>query len=199
MKTFQSKVLDEFELIANRYGCEAVQNPEGSGEGQVLALRSWKTIAYFRYQFSGGVITILFNGAILSQAVDARRTEARVFGEVGAFERWADLLFEQYTCGECDGHHRPGTDCVWEIPVSELAALVRESWPGGPLTPHAVVTKLRALGRPAVDAEVLAIYEELRAEWPGLCKECRQKNVSEHGMCEGCLHDAYRSGWEPGQ
>ena len=20
----------------------------------------------------------------------------------------------------------------------------------------------------------------------------------EHGMCEGCLHDAYRSGWEPG-
>lgn len=32
------------------------------------------------------------------------------------------------------------------------------------------------------------------------CSECDTPGakVVEHGMCESCLHDAYRSGWQPG-
>jgi len=31
-----------------------------------------------------------------------------------------------------------------------------------------------------------------------LCKECLMSPAEEHGMCGPCLHDAYRSGWQPG-
>lgn len=29
------------------------------------------------------------------------------------------------------------------------------------------------------------------------CSECGEKPAEEFGMCDGCLHDAQRSGWNP--
>jgi hypothetical protein len=31
-----------------------------------------------------------------------------------------------------------------------------------------------------------------------VCSQCREALAEEHGMCGSCLHDAKRSGWEPG-
>lgn len=30
------------------------------------------------------------------------------------------------------------------------------------------------------------------------CRECGDAEADTHGMCASCLHDAYRSGWNPG-
>jgi hypothetical protein len=30
------------------------------------------------------------------------------------------------------------------------------------------------------------------------CVECGEQEADEHGMCPSCLHNAYRSGWQPG-
>lgn len=54
--------------------------------------------------------------------------------------------------------------------------------------------------------EVEALHEALRValdlldeEWPTFCDNCDEGNeVDEHDMCSSCLHNAYRSGWEPG-
>jgi hypothetical protein len=30
------------------------------------------------------------------------------------------------------------------------------------------------------------------------CSQCDDSDAAEHGMCGSCLHNAYRSGWNPG-
>ena len=32
-----------------------------------------------------------------------------------------------------------------------------------------------------------------------MCSQCHHQPAEDHGMCGGCLHDAYRSGWVPGE
>lgn len=54
------------------------------------------------------------------------------------------------------------------------------------------------------DAEALILAHSLGDdegdEHFGLaCSQCEVNRAEEHGMCSSCLHDAYRSGWEPGQ
>lgn len=56
------------------------------------------------------------------------------------------------------------------------------------------------------DEEIEALREALDValdmlgvDRPEICDNCDDGNeVDEHDLCASCLHDAYRSGWEPG-
>ena len=46
--------------------------------------------------------------------------------------------------------------------------------------------------------EVAYLPEDEEDELEDPCSECGNEEAEEHGMCASCLHDAYRSGWQPG-
>lgn len=50
------------------------------------------------------------------------------------------------------------------------------------------------------NATIGDMLDELEYELPPErpCIECGIHEDEEHGMCGSCLHDAYRSGWQPG-
>lgn len=124
MKSFQDRLFEQFEQIANAHGCEITQQADWGNTGQLIALSNGKqfaVVARLHYRINSGISQIWFNdadsnrpfvqGADLDRgigpeitAVDGttRRRNADVFsfeahdvvGINAMFARWNQLLGE---------------------------------------------------------------------------------------------------------
>lgn len=102
MITLQQKMIDQFEAIAKKNGCELVQvSGGGSNVGRLMAqLRNpayggqFQTVAYLDYRFNSGQNTIEFNGNRPSHGSDMSElfasTEDAKINQV--MRKWQQLI-----------------------------------------------------------------------------------------------------------
>lgn len=107
MKSFQTRLFEQLEKIANEHGCELVQKAEYANTGTLMALEkgaAYKLVARLRYSIHDGISEIRFNGTSDGPWLDPaspyrRRNPDCIYfradepDKVNAvFTRWAALL-----------------------------------------------------------------------------------------------------------
>jgi len=63
VKSFQTRLEERFEALADQHGCELVQQVEWANAGQLIAWRGDKIAARAHYDIQSGISKVWFNGA----------------------------------------------------------------------------------------------------------------------------------------